>query len=151
MEVNINQAFPSKYFKADDLNPGETKTLIISQFTMENVGAEGKAETRPVLYFSNHEQGLVLNKTKAEILAEALGPETDAWPGHAIVIVKGSTTFQGRRVGCIDVHPAKQQQKTTFPTPPHVQGLVQRQQRQAPPPPPASYGDGPGEEYDPLG
>jgi hypothetical protein len=149
--MNINQAFPSKYFKADDLSPGETKTLIISQFAMENVGAEGRAETRPVLYFSNHEQGLVLNKTKAEILAEALGPETDAWPGHAIVIVKGSTTFQGRRVGCIDVHPAKQQQKPSFPTPPHVQGLVGRQQRQAPPPPPASYGDGPGEEYDPLG
>ena len=147
--MNINQAFPSKYFKADDLNPGETKTLIISQFTMENVGSEGKAETRPVLYFSNHEQGLVLNKTKAEILAEALGPETDAWPGHAIVIVKGSTTFQGRRVGCIDVHPAKQQQKASFPTTQtHV--LVQRQRRQEPSPPEPGYGDGPGEEYDPL-
>jgi hypothetical protein len=149
MEVNINQAFPSKYFKADDLNPGETKTLIISQFTMENVGAEGKAETRPVLYFSNHEQGLVLNKTKAEILAEALGPETDAWPGHAIVIVKGSTTFQGRRVGCIDVHPAKQKTTSPFPSPSQVQGLVNRQQRRQEPPPPQGQDDY-GAEYDPL-
>ena len=149
--MNINQAFPSKYFKADDLAPGETKTLIISQFAMENVGAEGKAETRPVLYFSNHEQGLVLNKTKAEIISEALGPETDGWIGHAIIITRGSTTYQGRRVGCIDVHAKAPKTAPQFPTPPHVQGIVQRQKRQAPPPPEPGYGDGPGEEYDPLG
>ena len=145
--MNINQAFPSKYFKADYLATGEAKTLIISQFVMENVGQEGKAETRPVLYFSNHEQGLVLNKTKAEIIAEALGPETDAWPGHAIIITRGMTTFAGRRVGCIDVH-AKAPKGNGFPTPPHVQGLVKRQQQ---PPAVKSY-DGPEDgEYDPLG
>ena len=83
--MNINQAFPSKYLKAADLN-GRTYKMSISHVALESIGSDQNQETKPILYLRGAQKGIVLNKTNAEALAIVLGDETDGWPGHAIEI-----------------------------------------------------------------
>jgi hypothetical protein len=159
--VNINQAFPSKYFKSEDLAQGESRALIISECKMEYVGQEGEKENRPVLYFSNAEQGLVLNQTRAGVLSTAFGIETDNWPGQTIYIQRGQTRFGNKIVPCVDVVVPQQVRPGAapynLPPVPHtavgnaVQGVLHRaQQRRPAPPAPQGY-DGPSDDpYDPL-
>ena len=83
--MNINQAFPSKYLKAADLQ-GRSYTMVIGHVSMENVGTDQSQEVKPILYLRGAHKGIVLNKTNAEALSIPLGPETDAWPGHTVEI-----------------------------------------------------------------
>ena len=115
-----------------------------------------------VLFFANHSKKLGLNVTNARKIASLLGDESEAWIGrtitlyvdHDIQMVDGSIGPGIRVVPVLPGNAPRTAQRPPsnggFPTPPHVQGIVQRQKRQAPPPPEPSYGDGPGEEYDPL-
>jgi hypothetical protein len=72
---NINDAFPSKYLKANDLK-GNRVTVTMSHVDYETIAEERKA----VLFFRGKEKGLVLNKTNASMIVELTGTtETDDW------------------------------------------------------------------------
>lgn len=114
--MNINQAFPSKYLSAGDLQ-GKEPTVVISHIVNEKVGDDVK----PILYFQNKEKGVVLNKTNAMTIAQMYGPETDAWQGQRITLITVWTDFQGKPVQAIRIKPV-------FPNP---QAQV-AQQMQAP-------------------
>ena len=98
--MNINNVFPSKYLKADDLQ-GRKLKLRIASCVMEEIGND----TKPVLYFDGKEKGLVLNKTKAGILASSYSPETEGWMGKEIAIYPTKVNFQGQMVDAIAVEP----------------------------------------------
>lgn len=94
--MNINDVFPSNYLKASDLQ-GRKLKLTISDVSIEQLGNDNK----PVVYFEGKEKGLVLNKTKAQILASAFSPETDGWKGREIAIYPTKVSFQGQMVDSI--------------------------------------------------
>lgn len=122
--MNINQAFPSKYLAAADLQ-GREPTVMMNNITYEKVGDDNK----PVLYFQNKEKGLVLNKTNAMTIASMYGPETDGWFGKPVTLIAVWTDYQGKAVQAIRIKPA-------FPNP-----QQQSQQMQAPQQPPQTpYG-----------
>lgn len=100
--MNVNQAFPSKYLKAEDL--GEAKLVVtISHVTVESVGQNAK-DTKPIVYFKGKEKGLVLNKTNANYISKLLGSaETDDWQGGQIGIYATEVDFQGDRVPAIRI------------------------------------------------
>ena len=100
--MNINEAFPSNYLKAHDLQNGE-RVMTITSISMESIGDDHK----PVVYFKEHERGLVLNKTNATNIAEAYGPDTDQWNGCAVVLFKAWVDFQGKSVEAIRVRPSR--------------------------------------------
>lgn len=103
--MNINQAFPSKYLKASDLND-QTVTVTISDIKIEQVGQD--RDTKPVAYFQGKTKGLVLNKTNSRKIASIAGsPETDDWVGVQIAIFPTETEFAGESVECIRVKAAK--------------------------------------------
>jgi hypothetical protein len=97
--MDINQAFPSRYLKAADLQ-GKTVAVTIDRCLYEDIGSD---EQKPVVYFVNKEKGLVLNKTNANTIAEQHGFETNDWHGKAISLWPTQTDFQGRVVACIRV------------------------------------------------
>lgn len=101
--MKIGSAFPSKYLKAADL--GENKVLvIIERVEVEDVGAQGRKESKPVLFFRGKDKGLVLNKTNARKIASILGTdETDEWQDGKIVLYATETEFQGETVDCVRV------------------------------------------------
>jgi alanyl-tRNA synthetase len=62
--VNINDAFPSTFLKAYDLQ-GKTPTVTIDRVEFQQVrsGRTGTTDTKPIVYFTGKGKGLLLNKT----------------------------------------------------------------------------------------
>jgi len=97
--MRISSAFPSEYLKATDLN-GKAVRVTISDVTTEKIGDDYK----PVLRFTGKDKGLVLNKTNANRIVEAIGSdETDDWRGWSIVLYPCKVDYQGKRVEAIRV------------------------------------------------
>jgi len=133
--VNVNNVFPTKYVKAQDVN-GQVQVIIRSA-VMEQLGDEHKL----VVYFEGHEKGMVLNKTNANNLSNLYGPESDGWIGKAMMLVSTFVDFQGQSTPALRLHPPQQQQGFTSGLPAQQpQGqpgnqLVQQGFTEANPPP----------------
>ena len=97
--MKISEQFPSRFLKAVDLG-GATKTVTIKSCTVETL-PDGKS--KPALWFSECEQGLILNVVNSNMIAADYGDDTDAWVGRVIQLRSEGTTFQGRPVQAIRV------------------------------------------------
>lgn len=102
--VNINDAFPSKYLKASDLQD-RPQRVKMNYVKIEEVGEEHK----PALYFIGKEKGIILNKTNANTIAELYGDDTEEWSDQEIEIYPSETDYQGKRVPCIRVRAPSRQ------------------------------------------
>lgn len=100
--MNVNDAFPSKYIKADDLKDKAIKVCIDS-YEIETVGQGEDAEEKPVLYFRDKKKGLVLNITNARMIADRFGGEMDNWTGKEIELYGDRVPFGGKIVDAIRV------------------------------------------------
>lgn len=96
------RAFPSRYLAVADLDDGPITATIATVLTT-NIGDD--QELKLVVQFTEPDvKQLVCNLTRGEAIAEIAGSEdTDAWVGKTIQLVRGSTRYQGRKVGCITV------------------------------------------------
>lgn len=116
---NINEAFPSNYLKASDLQ-GSQVVVTIDHVDFEEVGRD--KEEKAVVYFIGKTKGMILNKTNARKIIEISGSAmTEDWQGTAIVLYPTETEFGGETVECIRVKPvakAKMQRMTPAPPPP---------------------------------
>ena len=105
--MKLNDAFPSKYLKAADLNGGRV-TVQINTVEMETLGDESK----PVVYFVNKAKGMVLNRINAQTIAAIAGSDdTDDWHGTAVRLYATPVLFQGKMVPSIRVEAAPQAAK----------------------------------------
>ena len=97
---DYRSALPSggKYYKTDDVESGPV-TLTVAGTVSESIGDELKF---CATFAEPGAKKLVLNRTRAEALAEAAdSPNTDDWVGVRVRLSKGVTTFQGRRTPCL--------------------------------------------------
>lgn len=102
--ANINDAFPSNYLKASDLQ-GQQPTVTIDRVEFEAVGRE--KEMKPVLYFRGKEKGIVLNKTNAKTISNLTGsPDTDDWIGFSLKLYSTHVEFAGEQVEAIRIKAA---------------------------------------------
>jgi hypothetical protein len=102
--MNLNEVFPSKYIKADDLK-GREVPVTISSAAMEVLGNDQKL----ILYFQGKEKGMVCNKTNAGRIAYLYGDDTDDWIGKAIILCSEFVEFQGKTVKGLRVKPPKEE------------------------------------------
>ncbi len=117
--MNINEAFPSNYLKAIDLQ-GREANVIISNVTMEKLGND----TKMILYFQGKQKGMVCNKTNATNISMLYGDDTDGWIGKPVVLFGAYVDFQGKSVLGLRIKPPSMQQqaaRTQAPLPPPVQ------------------------------
>jgi hypothetical protein len=98
--VTKSQAFPSRFWKADDLPEGG-KVFKIESLDVEEVGTDKKSKY--VLHFVKQDKGLVLNPTNWDLIAAFLGADSDNWTGGLIVLYPTETAFGGKTVPCIRV------------------------------------------------
>ena len=91
-QLNIHDAFQSKYIKAADLQ-GKVARLTISACQIEEIG---DTDRKPVLYFNNTKKGLVVNPTNAWTLEDFFGFETDDWIGNEIELFAERVMFKNR-------------------------------------------------------
>src|SRR4029077_10047889 len=105
----------SRFFKAGEFE-GERR-LRIKNATEEVVGAE--KEKKFVIWFTNDERGLVLNKTNNRTLRDAFGDDTAGWTGKVIIIFSTKVEMGGKMVPGIRVRipPPKQTQPTVATKP----------------------------------
>ena len=100
--MKISKAFPSDYLKAADLDD-KPRTLKMQRVEMGKIGDD----TKPVLYFSGEEKGLVVNKTNANIITKIYGDDTDDWIGQDIILYPAMVEFKGDMVEAIRVRAPK--------------------------------------------
>jgi arabinogalactan endo-1,4-beta-galactosidase len=89
--MNMNEVYPSKYLKADDLQGREVR-VIMQAVEMEKIGDDMK----PVLYFKGKEKGVVLNKTNNGTISAAYGYESDDWFDQPLILFSVMVDFQGK-------------------------------------------------------
>lgn len=94
--MNIEEAFPSKYLKAADLQ-GQAVIAKIATVKMEKLGEDN----RPMLYFVGKDKGLPINKSNKNKLVELFGAETDDWTGQTIEMFVILTDYKGEQVEAI--------------------------------------------------
>ena len=83
----------SRFLKAADLE--REKKFRIKNVTEELIGAEQK-EKKLVVWFTNDERGLVLNKTNNRTIRNAFGDDTKAWEKMIIVIFPTMVDMRGK-------------------------------------------------------
>src|SRR6516164_1396021 len=104
----------SRFLSASDLDDHEgERRFKIRDVTAEEVGKEKKL----IVWFTNDEKGLVLNKTNNRVLREKFGDDVAGWIGKIIVVFSTMVLFQGRMTPGLRVRipPPKQQQPSTKP------------------------------------
>src|SRR6516225_10905532 len=83
----------SRFLKAADLQ--REKKFRIKNATEELIGAEQK-EKKLVVWFTNDERGLVLNKTNNRTIRGAFGDAVDGWVGKIIIIFPTMVDMRGK-------------------------------------------------------
>ena len=110
----------SRFFKAADLK-GEKK-FRIKNVTPELVGTEAQKEKKLVVWFTNDERGLVLNKTNNRAIRSAYGDDTAGWVGKIIVVFPTMVDMRGKMTPALRVRiPPPKRAAGAAPAPEAVQ------------------------------
>ena len=88
--MKTNDVFPSKYLKAeDDIFDGGEVNVTIKSVELETLSSRDKGDERkPVMYFKEHEKGLILNKTNWGVCEKLFNSnESDDWIGERVSLI----------------------------------------------------------------
>lgn len=107
--MDISAAFPGKYIKSADL-AGQSKIVTIASVSMQKVGED----TKPVMQFSDCNQGMVLNLTNSNILQDIFSSDTDSWVGGRIELYSTRVQFGAKMVDAIRVRPVGEEDVPNF-------------------------------------
>ena len=100
--ATLSDLFPSKYLKSEQLEKDEDLVLTISDVTVEAVGQD--QEQKAVVWFEEIDEGLVLNKTNANTIAQnADSAKLTDWIGMKVKLFKKQVEFQGKQLWGIRV------------------------------------------------
>ncbi len=98
--TTVDEAFPSNWLKAADLN-NRTVKVKIDKVIFEEIGQN--KDKKPVVYFEKVKKGLVLNRTNAVGIAAMHGKTMEGWTGKEIELFSMMVPFQGQNVAAIRV------------------------------------------------
>ena len=102
---DIMSMFKGTYLKAADIADSQPLKLTMTEVKAESIG--DKKETKAILYFTGREQGLVLNKTNSQTIANLYGNNPTKWTGKEVVLVVRIVEFSGNTVPAIRVEAPK--------------------------------------------
>jgi hypothetical protein len=109
--MRLNEAFPSKYLKADVEVPSSGEIVVtICNVQVEMLGQGSKTEKKAVVYFEEIDKGLVLNKGNWAKVGQIAGSDdTDDWAGVKIAMFSVDTEYAGEPTRGIRVKVPKPQ------------------------------------------
>jgi hypothetical protein len=91
----------SRFLKAQDLTT--EKKFKIKSVTEEDVGMGKDKERKLVVWFTNDNRGLVLNRTNNRTLRGPFGDDCAGWVGKIIVVYPTTAEFRGDMKPCLRV------------------------------------------------
>jgi hypothetical protein len=105
----------SRFLKAADLE--REKKFRVKSVTEEEVGE--RKERKLVVWFTNDEHGLVLNKTNNRTLRGAFGDNCEGWNGKVIAVFPTMVDMRGKMTAALRVRipPPKQAAASAAPAP----------------------------------
>jgi hypothetical protein len=109
--MNINDMYPSKYIKADDIMGQQVPVTVMSV----NIEEIADKEHKPVMRFVGKEKGMVLNKTNALTCSHVWGDDTVIWQGQRATLLAAPVMFQGKQVMGLQILPTAPQQPQAQP------------------------------------
>ncbi|MGB9043800.1 MAG: hypothetical protein WCC81_15160 [Pseudolabrys sp.] len=103
-----NDAFPSRFFKADDVR--DHPTLVIADAVYEtSKNHNGKDEQKLIISFRKTKKLLVCNMTIFDQIVDITGEaDSDDWPGHAIQLYDSEVQVGSEMKGCVRVRAPEQ-------------------------------------------
>lgn len=101
MVLLASQYDQSRFWKAADI--AADKKCKIKNVTEEFVGMGKDKEQKLVVWFTNSEKGLVLNRVNNRVIRAAFGDAVDGWTGKIIVIFPTMAEFRGEMKPCLRV------------------------------------------------
>ena len=96
----MRTAFPSEFLKVADL---DGRDLILTIASVKMVDLPNSDETKPVVYFEEKKQGLVLNRTNNKSIQKLLGWDSAKWVGCSITLFETDVPFKGDVVAAIRI------------------------------------------------
>jgi hypothetical protein len=98
----------SRYLRAEELK--QEKTLRIKNVTLETVNDRTGQVKKLVVWFTNIDKGLMLNKTNNRTIRSQYSDDVAGWAGKLIVLFPTQTDLGGRSVPALRVRipPPKQ-------------------------------------------
>ena len=119
MVLLASQYDQSRFFKAADL--AAEKKLKIKSVTEELVGMDKDKERKLVVWFTNDERGLVLNRINNRTLRSAFGDAVDDWSGKIIVVFPTMAEFRGKMGPALRVRIPPPKQAAVKPADPELE------------------------------
>jgi hypothetical protein len=98
----------SKYLRAEDLKA--EKKFRIKAVTVEVVGTGIEKEQKLVVWFTNDERGLVLNKTNNRTLRGAFGDDVSGWKDKIVIVFPTMVDMRGKMTPALRVRIPPQKQ-----------------------------------------
>jgi len=119
----------SRFFKAADLT--QESKLRIKDVTEEWIGTGADKEKKLVVWFTNDERGLVLNRVNNRTIRGAFGDPIEGWKGKIIILFPTMAEFRGKMGPALRVRIPPPKQATG-----NGQGQAAAKPAPAEPPPP---------------
>lgn len=98
--MKASELCPSPHLEAADL-AGKDVVVTIAKVGFSIVGKE--KVNKGIVFFSEFDRGLVLNRTNTKRIIAMYGNETDAWKDKKITLYQSEADFNGNTVPCIRV------------------------------------------------
>jgi hypothetical protein len=101
MGIRASDYDQTRFWRAPDLSA--EKKFKIKKATVETIGQGRDREDKLVVWFTNSDKGLVLNKTNNRVIRGAFGDDTDGWNGKVIVVFPTMADMRGSMVPALRV------------------------------------------------
>jgi len=125
--VTLNEAFPSKYLKATDLQDSPVVATIKLAELEQIKGFDGKTQAKVVIYFARGLKPLILNRTNYEAIMDICGSDdTDDFPGTKVELHTPPVTFNGKTAPAVRIR---------------APGVAEQKPQKKAAPPPSGDGD----------
>jgi hypothetical protein len=92
----VSETYGGDFMNADDVTTAPRDYILDG---IEDEMRDGKFIAR----FHGEEKRLIINKTNAKTLADALGDDVDEWGGATVTLKRGRTTFDKKPTACVEV------------------------------------------------
>ena len=89
MSINVDDVYPSKWLKPDDVPAGGLTAPIVKVASEKVKGYDGNYKDAIVVYFdgiNGTEKQRALNQTQAYAIKEILGNDADKWTGKYVYL-----------------------------------------------------------------
>ena len=96
--MKIDKMFPKKYATGSDLEGPVTLSIARVQSEKMRPNPQSPEMNKWVVYFQGAQKGVVLSRTLAEQITEAVGSdETDDWLGHQVTLYPQNVIVAGKQ------------------------------------------------------